>query len=404
MRFKFNESMIHGTVAPGFEKVKEEFINNFKEKKELGAACAVYLKGKKIVDLWGGYRDAKTRDPWKEDTLVLVYSTTKGISGLAVALAHSRDYFDYDEKVAIYWPEFAQNGKEHITVRQLLSHQAGLCAIDEPMDLETLGNLDKVAEIIAKQAPAWEPGEKQGYHGITLGWYESELIRRTDPKHRSIGQFFHEEIAKPLNLEFYIGLPTEIHDSRIANTYAPMYKIRMLFNTKKLPKEFVKAFLKKGSITNRTFSNPKVLGKVTNYNAHEMRSIELPASNGIGQVRSIAKLYGIFATGGAELKIKPETMDALMIPATLPLSGAFDEVLRLDSIFSLGFIKPTPAFQFGSSEKAFGTPGAGGSFAYADPDAKLGFAYGMNKADFYLYADPRERALSNAVYECIDKL
>ncbi|MHA1642362.1 MAG: serine hydrolase domain-containing protein [Promethearchaeota archaeon] len=404
MKFKYNENIIHGFVEPGFEKVKEAFINNFKQEKEIGAVCAVYHEGKKVVDLWGGYRDAKTKDPWKEDTLVLVYSTTKGVSGLAVALAHSKGYFGYDEKVAKYWPEFAQNGKENITIRQLLSHQAGLCLIDEPLDLETLGDLDKMADIIAKQAPVWTPGEKQGYHGITLGWYENELIRRTDPKHRSIGQFFQEEIAKPLDIEFYIGLPSEVPDSRIANTHAPLYKFRMLFNMKKLPKDFIKAFLKKGSITNRTFANPKILGNITRYNKRDMRSIELPASNGIGQVRSIAKLYGIFATGGKELGIKKETLEALMTPAKLPIKDVHDQVLHLNSSFSLGFIKPSPDFQFGSSEKAFGTGGAGGSFAYADPDAQIGFAYAMNKADFYLFGDPRERNLSQALYDCLDNL
>ncbi len=243
---------------------------------------------------------------------MLVFSTTKGISGLACALAHSRGYFDYDEKVSTYWPEFAQGGKEDITVRQLLSHQAGLCAIDEPMDLDTLADPDKVAAAIAKQRPAWEPCAKHGYHALTLGWYEGELLRRTDPQHRTIGRFFQEEIARPLGLEIYIGLPDEVPDSRIADIYAPAYKLRMVFNIGKLPRDFVKAFLKKGTITNRSFTNPKVLGAPHNYNRRDMRSIELPAANGIVQVRDVARLYGIFATGGAELGIKPETLEAIM--------------------------------------------------------------------------------------------
>ena len=401
---KFNESMIHGSVEPGFELVKEKFIENFKKGEEVGAACAVYHKGKKVVDVWGGYRDKKTKDPWKEDTMVLVYSTTKGISGMATALAHSKGYFEYDEKVSKYWPEFAQNGKEDITVRQLLSHQAGLCAIDEPMDLNTLGDPDKVAAAISKQAPLWEPGKKHGYHGISLGWYESELIRKTDPKKRTIGQFFSDEIAKPLGAEFYIGLPTDIPDSRVANTYAPMYAFRMLFNTKKLPKPFVRAFLKKGTITNRTFSNPAILGKITGYNKREMRRIELPASNGIGLVRDIARLYGIYSMGAQEIGIKPETLEKIMKPAEDPELGLFDEVLQTETRFSLGYIKPFPGLQFGSSEKAFGTPGAGGSFGFADPDTQTGFAYAMNKSGFYLFADPREKALSDAAITCVKKL
>jgi len=401
---KFDESTIHGSVEPGFEKAKEAFINNFRRGEEVGAACAVYHKGKKVVDLWGGYRDKKSKDPWKEDTMVLVFSTTKGISGMAVALAHSKGYFEFDEKVSNYWPEFAQNGKEDITIRQLLSHQAGLCAIDEPMDLTTLGNAKRMGEIIAAQAPLWEPSKKHGYHGITLGWYESELIRQTDPQHRTIGQFFAEEIAKPLGIEFYIGLPDDIPDLRIANIHAPLYKLRMIFNMKKLPKPFVKAFLKKGTITNRSFSNPKILGEVQGYNKREMRKIELPASNGIGVVRDIAKLYGIFATGGAELGIKTETLDSLKQPAADPEMGRFDEVLQTESRFSLGYLKPFPELQFGTSDNAFGTPGAGGSFGYADPDTQTGFVYAMNKSGFYLFADPREKSISDAVFECIDKL
>ncbi|MCP4760757.1 MAG: beta-lactamase family protein [archaeon] len=401
---KISEAMIHGSVEPGFEKVKEIFIESFKKGEEVGAACAVYHKGKKVVDLWGGYRDKKSKDPWKEDTMVCVFSTTKGMSSLAVALAISKGYFDVDEKVCKYWPEFAQNGKDNITIRQLLSHQAGLCAIDEPMDLEILGNTERMSQNIAAQKPLWEPGKKHGYHAITLGWYESELIRKTDPQHRTVGQFFRDEIAKPLGIEFYIGLPDEIPDSRIANIHAPMYKFRMIFNMDKLPKQFVRAMLKKGTITERAFSNPKILGEILKYNTREMRKIELPASNGIGLVRDIAKLYGIFATGGKELGIKPEVLEALEQPAKPPERGLFDEVLLIETLFSLGFLKQFPSFEFGTSVKAFGTPGAGGSFGYADPDTQTGFAYAMNKSGYYIYSDPRETVLSDAVFECIKNL
>jgi len=402
MAGKVDESMIHGTVAPGFEKVKETFIENFKSRKELGAACAVYKDGEKIVDLWGGYRDYKTRAPWEEDTMVLVFSSTKGVASMAVALAHSRGLFDYDEKVGTYWPEFAQNGKENITVRQLLSHQAGLAAIDEPLDLATLANLDQLAEALAKQKPAWEPGTKHGYHAITLGWYEGELIRRVDPKKRSLGQFFQDEIAKPLGIEFYIGLPDDVPDSRVATLHAPMYTFRMLFNIGKMPKDFVKAMLlSPKSITARAFYNPKVTGGVLAYNTRPIRSVELPAANGIGQVRSIAKAYSAFAQDGKELDIKPETMEALMTPATPPPAGLFDEVLRQDACFSLGYLKPSEIFRFGTNEKAFGTPGAGGSFCFADPEIKLSFAYAMTNMGFHIFNDPREEALRNAVYECV---
>lgn len=176
---------IRGHVAPGFEPVREEFERNFSERGELGAACCAYLDGEKVVDLWGGSRDRRTGAPWERDTPVLVFSTTKGVSALAVALAHSRSLIDYDERVAAYWPEFAHNGKGGVTVRQLLNHRAGLRAVDEPLNPRVLSDLDRVAGILARQRPAWKPGTRQGYHYLTLGLCENELLRRVDPRGRS---------------------------------------------------------------------------------------------------------------------------------------------------------------------------------------------------------------------------
>src|SRR5947209_12435901 len=173
--------MIGGTVAPGFEPVRVAFEANFAQRGELGAACAAYHRGALVVDLWGGYRDAGRSAPWAQDTLVLMYSTSKGLAAMTLALAHSRGWLDYEATVAQYWPEFAQNGKAAITVRQLLAHQAGLCAIDTRLDAAVLADLDTVADLLARQVPAWKPGTRQGYHALSLGWYESELIRRVDP-------------------------------------------------------------------------------------------------------------------------------------------------------------------------------------------------------------------------------
>ncbi|MFK7804403.1 MAG: serine hydrolase domain-containing protein [Anaerolineae bacterium] len=395
-----NHSHIHGSVAPGFEKVRDQFIRNFSERNELGAACAIYHKGEKVVDLWGGYRDQSTKGLWEEDTCVLVFSTTKGMASMAVAHANSHGLFDYDDRVAQHWPEFAQNGKEAITIRQLFSHQAGVCAIDEPLDLAALGDPDQVSRAIAMQKPAWEPGQKHGYHGITLGWYESELLRRVDPQKRTIGRYFQDEIAKPLGIDFYIGLPSDIPRSRIAvlDAYAPW---QMLFHLNKLPWPFVKNFLNPKSITSRSFANPKVLGLPRRYNDVEMQSIELPASNGIGEVRGIAKAYGEFATGGKNLGLTAETLQALTQPAAPPSGGSMDEVLHINSSFSLGYLKPSADIHFGSSTNSFGTPGAGGSFGFADPDAEIGYAYGMNRMGFHLIVDPREEALRSALYDCL---
>lgn len=400
---KNNPTITKGHVAKGFEEVAQEFENNFKKRGELGASCCVYLKGEKVVDLWGGIRDEKTQAPWEEDTISIVFSTTKGVASMAVAHAHSKDLFDYDALMADYWPEFAVNGKENVTVRQVLSHQAGLCAIDQPISLEQLGDSDYMAEASGNQKPAWEPGTRQGYHGLSLGWYENELIRRTDPQKRTLGQYFRDEIAIPLDLDFHIGLPENFDRSRIATIkgYSPW---KMLFHLNKMPWPFVKGMLNPKSITGRTFSNPKVLGLTNNYNLPELQNIEIPAANGIGNARSVAKAYSEFATGGKKLGLKPETLEALEQPAKTPTEGSLDEVMRIDTSFSLGYLKPFPNLQFGTSDRAYGTPGAGGSFAFADPDIELSFAYTMNKCGFYLFDDPREFALREAVYRCVGRL
>ena len=212
---------VFGDVSTGFDDVRDAFIENFTRRGELGGACCVYYRGRKVVDLWGGIRNRATGEPWEHDTMVIVYSATKGLAAMALALAHSRGWLDYDERVCTYWPEFAQQGKERTTVRQLLAHQAGLFALDEPIDRSVVADLDRLAIVLARQKPVWEPGTRQAYHGITLGYYENELLRRIDPQHRSIGQFFQDEIASPLGLDVYIRLPENIPDSRLATISRP---------------------------------------------------------------------------------------------------------------------------------------------------------------------------------------
>jgi CubicO group peptidase (beta-lactamase class C family) len=392
-------SLLRGEVSPGFEEVASEFEKNFAQREEVGAACAVYHEGRKVVDLWGGYRDREALAPWERDTLVLVFSATKGISALTVALAHSRGLIAYDEKVATYWPEFAQNGKENVTVRQLLGHQAGLCAIDEPLNPQVLADLDAVASILARQRPAWEPSTRHGYHHLSLGLYEGELIRRTDPQHRSLGRFFQDEIATPLGLEFYIGLPSEVTHSKVA-TIEGFTALQMLLHMNTMPAGMVLGYMNPRSLTRRTFGNPK-LRSPSDFNRPEYRRVELPAGNGIGQVRSMAKAYGVFAAGNHELGIDQDTLKALTAPPTPPSLGSRDEVLKTDMSYSLGFNRPSKAFRFGSSGKTFGTIGAGGSFGFADPQAQVGFAYAPNKMGFHLWDDPREKALRDAVYRCL---
>ena len=295
-----------GWVAPGFEEVRAEFERNFVERGEIGAAVAAYWRGEKVVDLWGGRRTPTGDAPWNEDTMVVVNSTTKGLAAMTVAVANSRGWIDYDAPVAEYWPEFAQNGKGAITVRQLLSHEAGLVWIDEPLRFEDLRDLDHVSRVLARQKPAWEPGTRHGYHAMTIGLYMQELIRHVDPAHRTLGRFFDEEIAKPLEIEFYIGLPPEIPDERLAQLrlFSPMRGDPQ--RCPRSPKGYVMRILWPWSLLRKS-----MLFADMNPNDRRALEVEIPAGNGVGTARAIARAYSAFAEGGAELGITPATLASL---------------------------------------------------------------------------------------------
>jgi CubicO group peptidase (beta-lactamase class C family) len=288
-----------GWVAPGFEEVRAEFDRNFAARGEIGAAVAAFWRGEKVVDLWGGRRKPTGAEPWNEDTMVVVNSTTKGLAAMTVAVANSRGWIDYDARVAEYWPEFAQNGKGAITVRQLLSQEAGLVWLDEPLHPEDLNDLDYVAGVLARQKPAWEPGTRHGYHAMTIGLYMQELIRHVDPAHRTLGRFFHEEIARPLQIDFYIGLPPEIPDERLAQlrTFTPARGIAALRST---PIRMVMRILWPWSSLRKS-----MLFADLDPNDRRSLEIEIPAGNGVGTARAIARAYSAFAEGGAELGITP---------------------------------------------------------------------------------------------------
>ncbi|HEV2670525.1 MAG TPA: serine hydrolase [Gemmatimonadales bacterium] len=384
---------IGGVVAPGFEEVRVEFERNFANRGEIGAAVAAYWRGEKVVDLWGGRRTPDGEEPWSRDTMVVVMSTTKGLSAMTLALANARGWLDYDAPVASYWPEFAQHGKADVTVRQLLGHEAGLVLLDEHLTVEKLSDLDYMARLLARQQPAWAPGTQHGYHTMTLGLYMQELIRRVDPAHRSLGRFFRDEIAAPLGLEFYIGLPREIPDARVAKV-KPLSKWRGFLALRYTPPAVTLKMIRPGSLLRRSF-----VGLGVDPNDRQYLDVEVPAGNGVGTARAIARAYSCFAEGGAELGISPKTFARVITPPVV--HGDRDVVLGVPSYFSLGFLRPGPTVAFGSSPRAFGSPGAGGSFAFADPDARLGYAYVMNKLDFYLENDPREKALRDAVYRAM---
>ena len=391
--------MVGGEVAPGFEAVRDEFERNFSERRELGAAVAAYVGGEKVVDLWGGVRDARDGSPWERGTLVILYSTSKGLAAMTLALAHSRGWLDYDARVTDYWPEFGAEGKGEVTVRQLLAHEAGVPVIDEPLDAKKLEDFDALAEAIAKQKPVWKPGTRHGYHGVSLGWYMGELIRRVDPQHRTLGRFFKEEIAGPLDLDVHFGIE-DLPRERLARIERA-HPLRDLVETRHLPRGMALGMANPRSITYRTFANPR-LGRAPNLDRAEFRRVEFPAGGALGNARDIALAYSSLSPERNGIGLSRETLHELTRFPVPPPRGWHDEVLKADTAFSLGFARPLKKFRFGSSQRSFGHPGAGGSFAFWDPERDVSFAYVMNRMSMHLRDDPREKALRDALYRCPD--
>jgi CubicO group peptidase (beta-lactamase class C family) len=382
---------IAGHVSSGFEPVRATFAENFTRRHELGGACCAYHRGEKVVDLWGGVRRKQTGDPWEENTMVIVYSATKGLAAMTLAIAHSRGWLDYEERVCAYWPEFAQQGKQRITVRQLLAHQAGLYALDEFVNRQLVADVDRLAAVLARQKPVWEPGTRQAYHAITLGFYESELLRRIDPRHRSLGRFFQDEIASPLGLDVYIRLPDEIPDARFAVITRPS----MMDVLRGFPPVLALDAMNRRSRISRALRGSELPHDAQHIYA---RNVEVPSGGAVGTARAIARAYSVFATGGRELGLRPETLELLAAPAVPPARGFYDECMKIRGVqFSLGFMKPTPSLPFGSA-RSFGSPGAGGAMGFADPAAGVGYAYVTNGMGTRLSGDPRDVALREALY------
>jgi CubicO group peptidase (beta-lactamase class C family) len=380
---------VEGHVSPGFESVRDVFAENFARRGELGGACCAYLHGEKVVDLWGGVRNKRTGEPWTPDTMVLVNSTTKGLAAMTMALAHSRGWLDYEAPVSAYWPEFAQQGKAAITVRQLLAHQAALFALDVPVDRNLVENPDRLAVVLARQKPAWAPGTRQAYHAITLGFYESEILRRVDPQRRSLGQIFQDEIATPLELDVYIRLPQWIPNARLAEL-APPGPLQTLFG---FPLRFWLEVINRRSNISRALRGSELPHDPSSVYA---RNLEVPSGGGVGTARGIARAYSVFATGGRDLHLRTDTLRLLAAPAMPPAFGFYDECMKSEAEFSLGFMKSSATWTFGS-RAAFGSPGAGGSLGFADPVAGLGYAYVTSQMSTALTGDPREVALRRAI-------
>lgn len=391
--------VIGGGVDEGFGRVADAFRRNFERRGDVGAALAVHRNGRPVVDLWGGLRDTARALPWERDTMVPVFSTTKGISALVLASLRSKGLLDWDETVARYWPEFAAEGKQAITVRQLLAHEAGLAVIDARLRAKDLHDLDRLATVLAAQRPAWTPGTRRGYHAVSLGFYQNELARRTDPQRRTIGRILAEDFAAPFGLSFHIGLPDDVDldDIAVLGRLAPRAALGQLAG---VPWPLARQLMDQRSPTSRSLSNP-ALAKAENFTQRHVLAPELPSSNGVGTARSIAALYGAAASAAPKLPIDAVTLAELAEPVTAP--ARTDVLLRARRTYALGFSRPVPEHWFGSpAGRSFGTPGLGGSFGFADPDRALGYGYTPNRLGIRLSDDPRETSVRKAVYDCLD--
>ncbi|MEU9011317.1 serine hydrolase domain-containing protein [Streptomyces sp. NPDC048479] len=381
---------VRGTVAEGFEPVHDAFIRNFEQRGERGAAVAVYRDGRKVVDLWAGSRDVDGRAPWAVDTAQVVRSATKGVAAAVVLLLHQRGQIDLDAPVGTYWPEFKAAGKERVVVRQLLSHRAGLPVLDRPLTPAEAADGASGPAALAAQRPAWEPGTEHGYHAQTYSWLLGELVRRVTG--RTIGRWVAEEIARPLGLDFWIGLPQEeAHRvGRIGAVDEPPtadgggLKLR--------PKRAVsEAYANPESLSRRAFG---VIDPLPDENDPLYRAAELPASNGISTARALARFYA--ATIGVV-----DGGPRLFAPATVTLarteeSVGPDRVLVVATRFGLGFMLHGPACPL-LGPSSFGHPGRGGSLGFADPESGIALGYVTNGMRRGVTADPRAQALIRAV-------
>jgi CubicO group peptidase (beta-lactamase class C family) len=393
-RVNSGDDGVAGTVAAGFERLRDVFVENFAERGELGGAVCVVVDGAVVVDLWGGTRDRLSSARWRADTMTLVHSSSKGLSAMVLALLHSRGLLDYEELVAAYWPEFGQAGKANITVRQLLAHQAGLFAFDERVDGAVVADLDRLSGVMERQRPIWPPGERQAYHAITLGFYENELVRRIDPQRRTLGRVFHEEIATPLGLgdEVFIGTPSSVPDERLAALIPPNLWTRLTA----MPLRVTIDAMRPRSVLHRALVANPGTGFYVDPAHVIVREIEVPSGNAVATARAIATAYGAFAVPGGPLGLRAETVCALAAPATPARSGFYDECFRGPTKFSLGFMKPSEFIPFGS-DAAFGAPGAGGSMGFADPTLRLGYGYVTDRMGMQLQGDARDLALREAL-------
>lgn len=394
---------ITGRVEPGWEPVQEAFAANFALNSEVGATFCLYHQGRPVVDLAGGSIDPEAGTPYTAATLQNVFSTTKGATAICAHLLVQRGLLDLDAPVSSYWPEFAASGKADVPVRMLLCHQVGLPTIDARLSLEQVCAVTPVVEALAAQAPFWEPGTAHGYHALTYGWLVGEVVRRIDG--RSIGRFFAEEIAGPLGLDFWIGLP-EAEEDRVA-PLRPMVMLGERPDPSTLSEQDMArmaAMMAPDSLVMRALSLNGAVGGLgagdTPFNTRAVHATEMPAANGITNAASLARLYAstIGEVDGVRI-LEDKTVDA----ARRTHTKGEDRVLLVESHFGAGFMLDGVMCPL-LGPASYGHPGAGGSLGFADPDAGISFGYVMNQMAIGLAGDPRNVALIDAVRTCLSNI
>ncbi|WP_371678182.1 serine hydrolase domain-containing protein [Streptomyces sp. NBC_01276] len=386
---------IQGVVTEGYEPVRDAFARNFEVLGDRGAAVAVYRDGHKVVDLWGGTKDAdgtEPRTPWTEDTAQIVRSATKGVAAAVPLLLHQRGLLDLDAPVGSYWPEFKAGGKERTLVRHLLAHQAGVPALDRGLTVEQAADGVTGPRAVAAQRAHWEPGTAHGYHAQTFSWLVSELVLRATG--RTVGGILAEEIAEPLGLDFWIGLPED--QAHRVGRVAPVEPPASAGLLKTRPRRNVsEAYADPESLTRRAFA---AIDPQPDENDPVYQAAELPGSAGIGTARALARFYG--ATIGVV-----EDGARIFTPATTALAGTefasgADRVLVVGTRFGPGYMLHGPASPL-LSPASFGHPGRGGSLGFADPEAGIGFGYVTNSHAKSVTADPRAQSLVRALRTCL---
>lgn len=384
-----------GVVAPGFQRVADMFAANFSAKGEQGASVCVYHAGQVVVDLWGGTADGATGRAWKRDTVSLVFSATKAATALCIHLLADRGAVDVDRPVAAYWSEFADNGKASTTIRMVLDHTAGLPALREELKADCLTDHAYMTRMISRAAPEWEPGSRTAYHPLIGGFILAEIVRRVDG--RSLGMFFADEIARPLGLDFWIGLP-EVEEARVA----PMISCRPPRDA--LPTRFSRAVREAGTLQNLFFFNHGDW-QARGMNTRAGRAAEIGAAGGITNASSLARLYAALVPDG------PLGFSEATLAEFSQASSAthMDGMLLQPTRFGPGFMlrMDNRVNDRGDSliigPRAFGHVGAGGSVGFYDPDAQLAFAYTVNRMGPGFLVNERGQALIDAAYDCAGK-